>query len=279
METTKWSMISQGENFVREDMLMTYSEEEKQENMINRENAKALFSPEFVPLYIEYLDRLTMTECALYGFIRFYKKNNPWRMYFTNDQLWYILKCSPDTISRSISNIEKLWLIKTSRKIKSNWWQIRFIESIQIGSYDADSTFPTSQTRQNLQDNKNNINNILYIKNIPELKSNLSEEEINLYRHELYIIWVMMKLWYFIKHEVKDGVSPNLTIIENFIWLKTMLSRYIPRKEDWKLDRNKAKAETDDRFIYWKNPPKWKKSPTNFQLSLTNWMKPKQRKK
>jgi DNA-binding transcriptional regulator YhcF (GntR family) len=39
-------------------------------------------------------------------------------MYFTNDQFWKILRCSPETVSRALSKIEKDWIIKTSRKVK-----------------------------------------------------------------------------------------------------------------------------------------------------------------
>lgn len=282
MEKSEITITEYGEWYKKENMTFTYSEEEKQNNEINKENAKKLFSPEFVPFYMEEYERykFSLLEWLVYWFIRFYMKNWTGRFFFSSDDLSQILHTSKWTIDNTISSLKKMWLIQTGQKIRAWWWTIRFIMWVLSDNTTKltnqwDYTSPTSE----LHIKKNKINNILYIKNISEFENLLTEDEKQLYRNEIYIIWVMMKLWYSIKHEIKDGVSPNLTIIENFMWLKDMLSRYIPRKEDWKLDRNKAKAETYDWYIYWKNPPKWKKAPTNFQLSLTNWMKPKQRKK
>ena len=159
METT-WSSIQIDNN--NEDMYFTYSEEEKQENAIAKANSKLVFTPKFIPMYLDLLKQYTLTEALLIWFIDFYKSNNNDRMYFTNEQLAIILKCSSDTISRAISKLEKTWIIQTSRKVRAWWWQIRFITECNY-----DSTFSTSQTRQNLQarlvenlqTNNNNINN------------------------------------------------------------------------------------------------------------------------
>ena len=156
MITTWWSI--QIDN--NEDMLFTYSEEEKQDIEINKSNSKLIYSPKFIPIYPSLLDELSLTEALLFWFIDFYKSNSSDRMYFTNEQLAEILKCSSDTISRAMSKLEKLWYIQTSRKVKAWWWQLRFITF-------CDSAKTTSQTRQklqarlveNLQTNNNNINN------------------------------------------------------------------------------------------------------------------------
>ena len=71
MQVTEGSEISElsllsGENFTREDKLLTYSEEEKQDNEIAKENAKLIFSPKFIPVYPQLLDKLTPTEAILF---------------------------------------------------------------------------------------------------------------------------------------------------------------------------------------------------------------------
>lgn len=138
------------------EFMFTYSEEERQSNEINRENARLVFSPKFIPVYPELLKRgLTVTEALLFGFIDFYKSSASTRFYFTNDQLAKIIECSPDTVSRGISKLESLGLIKTSRRIKAGGGSIRFVTDI---SYKSDSTKTTTHTRQKLQTNNNKIN-------------------------------------------------------------------------------------------------------------------------
>jgi len=141
-----------------EEMLFTYSEEEKQENEINSENAKKVFAPKFIPFYPWLASAgLTMTECLIVGFVDFYcSSGTSGKFYFTNDQLAEVIQCSPDTISRAVSKIEKKGIINVSRKVRSGGGQVRFI---RLGkTYKLDSSFPTSWTRQNLQTNKNKIN-------------------------------------------------------------------------------------------------------------------------
>jgi hypothetical protein len=46
-------------------MYFTYPEEEKQENEIAKANSKLVYSPKFIPLYPNLLDRYTLTEAFL----------------------------------------------------------------------------------------------------------------------------------------------------------------------------------------------------------------------
>lgn len=150
-------------------IMFTYSEEEKQDNQINRANAKLVFSPKFIPIYPELLKSLTPLECMLFGFIDFYKSGCSDRFYFTNKQLATMLHHSEDWVSRSMSKLEKLGYIKTSRVVKAGGWQIRYINDIL---FPLDPAKPTSQTRQNLQTNKNTLNN-----NTNYIKYNYSDKE------------------------------------------------------------------------------------------------------
>jgi len=129
MEKTNW-YIENGNNT---DFLFTYSEEEKQQNDINKENAKLIFSPEFIPFYIEMLDFwLTNLEVLLYWFIRFYKKNWTGKFYFTDKQLSSILKCSEITIQRAVKKLKEKKIVLFSHKIKAWWWTVRFVNQVMI---------------------------------------------------------------------------------------------------------------------------------------------------
>jgi hypothetical protein len=126
-----------------EETLFTYSEEEMQENNINRENAKRVFSPKFIPFYPELMDiDLTRVEAIIFGFIDFYASSGSGsgRFYFTNEQLSEIIRCSPDTVGRAVSKLEKMSLISTKRKIKSGGGQIRFIRLDKNYKSDSDGT-------------------------------------------------------------------------------------------------------------------------------------------
>lgn len=89
--------------------MFTYDEAEQEENKINSANAKLVFKPKFIPVYPDMLDKVSITEALLFGFIDFYMSNNKnGRFYFTNTQLSEILNISPDTVSRAMIKLEKL---------------------------------------------------------------------------------------------------------------------------------------------------------------------------
>lgn len=169
MLKTPWSIT----DWERENFLFTYEESERQENQMNRENAKLVYSPEFIPLKPKFLDVFTSKEAIILSFISFYKKNWCWRMYFTNAQLAQIARCSEDIVSKAISKFIKMWYIKVSRKVKSWWWQIRFINEYNETPEWENSRLrkKLSQTKEKHGTNKNKINkNNIYTKynNIPK---------------------------------------------------------------------------------------------------------------
>lgn len=149
---------------VEKEMLMTHSEEEKQQNEINKTNAKHVFNPKFIPVYPNLLDQLTNTEALIFGFIDFYKNTSSGRFYFTNEQLATIVRCSEDTVSRAVSKLEKLGFIETSHRIKAGGGTIRFVNKVLYNpdlykTYKSHMTFSTTQTTEKLQTNNNKINN------------------------------------------------------------------------------------------------------------------------
>jgi len=220
-----------------------------------------------IPKEIWLSEALTTQEKIM--FVEIQSLDNENWCYATNSYFAKFFWLSDDRVSRVISSLYKKWYISVD--IDKTNGNKRIIHTLSL--------FPPIGENTQSYNKNNNINNIQKIKTISEFKTHLSEEEQNTYRNEIEIFSYLYKLWLSIKHEIKDGETPNLTIVEKCIWLKNMLSRYIPRKEDWRLDWNKAKAETIDRYTYWSNPPKWKKKPTNIEMSITNWMKPKQWKK
>lgn len=116
-----------------EDMLFTYDEQEKQSIEKNRENSKNIFSPEFIPYYLEEakIFKLTPSDTIIYWFIRYYMKNSKWRFFFESEDIWTMLNMSVWTVDNSFSKLNKLWLIDTWRKVKAWWWTIRFIKWVK----------------------------------------------------------------------------------------------------------------------------------------------------
>ena len=176
-----------------------------------------------------------------------------WYCWATNKQIWDKLWVSPETISVNLSKLEKNWYIHIEIE---NW----FDRKIYLGGV-------LKILKGGLEKSKeyNNINNI-YITEFEKLLEKLTEEEKQKFNNELSIIQKMFKMWYKIKNTKQE-------IFESIERPKKMMSRFIPRNEMWKLDWNKAKWHIEDRYSYWKNPPKWKKPPTNCESNITNWMK------
>ena len=118
-----------------EYQLFTYSEEEQQENRINRETADLVFSPEFIPIYraVEQKFKLTWVQSRIYGFIRFYLSTGEnKRFYFTNEQIGKVIGCSAKTVSANLGHLLELKLISASYRIKAGGGKIRFITGIRL---------------------------------------------------------------------------------------------------------------------------------------------------
>jgi len=118
-----------------ENMMFTYSEDEKQKNEINANNAELLFLPEFIPYYphIAKSYNLTDKETLFYGFIRFYLGvNKRKRFYFSNGNLSEMFSCSEKHVSTTLKKLKEVGLIDMSYKIKSGGGQIRFISWVNL---------------------------------------------------------------------------------------------------------------------------------------------------
>lgn len=159
MIKTTGTATTEHDAFSEEEHLFTYSEQERQDNEVNKANASLIFTPEFIPYRVNIKKRfgLTHIETLLYGFIRFYKTDNSIRFYFTSEQLGEVLDCAEKTIDNAISALKKKGLIQTSQKRKADGGTMRFINSVLLES--GKSKFPNSGSLSSpkLQANKNKI--------------------------------------------------------------------------------------------------------------------------
>lgn len=142
-----------------DERLFTYSEEEKQEQEVNKANAELIFQPAFIPFFpnIQRQYNLTDTEVKVYGFIWFYLSNGKRRFYFTNEQLAEVTNCYPTSISKAIHALEEKGLLKTSRKMRAGGGLIRFVENLSESK--TQSAQKAISVVSKKQGNNNKINN------------------------------------------------------------------------------------------------------------------------
>ncbi len=143
------------------DYMFTYSEEEKQDIEIAKTNSKLLYAPRYIIIQTEWLKDLTLIQAYIFWFIDFYLLEDWKRFYFTNEQIASICNCWERTVQDSIQILEKLWYIETSRRVKSWWWQIRFIKTINHieKNYWSDQKKTTGLTSKKLLGKEIYINN------------------------------------------------------------------------------------------------------------------------
>lgn len=162
MDNTWISVTEEKENCAIENFV--FSMEEHETNKLLKENQKCLFSPEFIPYYLEEVEKfwLAPLQWLLYWFIRFFLKRSE-KFYFSNEDLAKILKCSEAWINKAIKKLKDKWLIDVRTKSKFWWWTIRFIVTIRtidqwynsIIQSDTDGSF--LYKKNNNKENKKNI--------------------------------------------------------------------------------------------------------------------------
>ena len=128
MEITEWTITENYWDYKVENTLFTYDENERQENLINKNNAELILKPKFIAVDVVWLRWLWLSplDKQLYWFIEFFLYHND-RFYCTNEQIAKLFEVSINTVSSSISKLEWIWLIKSHYKIRAWWWKIRFI--------------------------------------------------------------------------------------------------------------------------------------------------------
>lgn len=146
-----------------------------------------IFSPEFIPYYIEEVEKyhLTPTEGILYGFIRFYlKRENQW-FYFTSQQIADILKTTANMINKSLTRLERKGLIEreTTRYSGGSKRLLRLSGTLPNGKNPpyqmVNSTLPNGKVKKNTKKE--------YIKKntIPKgIEQSSQEKTINISKNE-----------------------------------------------------------------------------------------------
>lgn len=196
MEEVREAVIERNQ----ESFLFLYDEEEGKDDFANEENAKLVFTPEFIPyrLKIKEAFKLSHVETLIYGFIRFYKINSQNKFYFTNAQLGEVVGCSESTAEKAMANLIKKGLLRVGYRVKSGGGKIRFVNSLlaEIGNSE-----PPKTEVQNLQ--KRRIN-----------KNKINKNKINNTEREKETVFV----------PVKTGTSPSKT---SFNWKEEYGEKYI----------------------------------------------------
>lgn len=176
MEITWWSITSQWDWYIREDMLLTYDENERQQIEINKNNAWLVFSPKFIPFYPKLLNLwLNISECLVYWFIDFYLHDDERKFYFTNEQIGEVFWLGSQYVSNIIKKLKDKWLIDTSYKIKANWWSIRFIKKLYVDYNHSYSQGITTVITNNNKINNNKKNNISSKEEISKAENDTTE--------------------------------------------------------------------------------------------------------
>lgn len=116
MEKTNWSITSEYMGWTREEFLFTYSEEEKQQNEVNKNNAWLLYEADFYPLYTDFLKLdINATELIIISYLYYWTKKGK-RIYTKNEDLAVLTKTSVPTITRTLKNLVDKWYISVVEK-------------------------------------------------------------------------------------------------------------------------------------------------------------------
>lgn len=134
-----------------EDFFFTYSEEEKQENEINKEYSNLIFNWNYLTIPREIFDLgLSGNDAIILAFISTYRGRNN-RFYFSNEQLSSMFNLSPVGISKILKKLSDKKLIDLSYKRKASGGQIRFVK------LSPTNTFYKYQLKQSISSNLNNV--------------------------------------------------------------------------------------------------------------------------
>lgn len=96
---------------------------------VAQENAKNLYSPEFIPYYLDVVQEFELTpiEGVVYGFIRFYTAKGR-EFYFSSKDLADILQLKSGTVDNCVAKLKLKKLIITDNRIKAGGGTRRFIK-------------------------------------------------------------------------------------------------------------------------------------------------------
>lgn len=155
MDKTEWSITSQYWNWTREDFLFTYSESEKQENEINKNNAGLLYEADFYPLYTDFLKLdINTVELVIISYLYYWTKKGKW-IYTNNESLAVLTKTSTATITRTLKNLVDKWYISINTKKMMTWTD----RKMQVTQPLIKMISATNQNDESYNNNKKNNTN------------------------------------------------------------------------------------------------------------------------
>lgn len=156
-----------------EEALFTYSEEEKQKNEINRENAKLIFKAKYliIPMSVFRDLGLSGNDAIVYAFIDSWLSEDHQRFYFTNDQLGAVFGINPITVSTILKRLKERGLIKLSYRMKAGGGQIRFLDLATSTNHKTLLKKTLSSSLANHEGNNNRLSSHKPIKEISEQSS------------------------------------------------------------------------------------------------------------
>lgn len=233
MEKTDWSIASQYGEGTREDFLFTYSEQEKQENKKNKNNAGLINNVEFYPIYTEYNWKMSLEAKVLMWFFRYRCKNGK-KIYQTNEELAALLECSESTVKRCLKELKDLGLIDYSIT-RVLWWTDRFfwLTSSQSSNWTLYKVHSDpSYKNYSLYTNFFSFDILVeYDVYIAELFENFPEEKLEQYKDILedFVVY---------RCETDKKWTPR--------WKKEKT-----RSLGWRLSTRKKRADTN----FWRNKP------------------------
>lgn len=116
MQKAEWSITEYHDWYKVENMLFTYTEEEKQRNKINENNASLIMFADFYCIYNSQLSMdTTLAEDRILWFLYYRTKN--WKyIYVKNEDLQKLIKWSEATVGRTLKSLEDKWYIDMSIK-------------------------------------------------------------------------------------------------------------------------------------------------------------------
>jgi len=272
---------------------MIYDEDKEQENKINKENAKLLFTPKFIPFYPHLIKLwLWLAECLVYGFIDFYLQSPESRFYFTNEQIGGVFWLWEQHISNCIKSLKDKDIIKCEYKVRSNGWKIRFIQLKQKLYSDYNNNYTQSITKvidNNNKINNNKINNIaiydfeMFWKSYPHARKWKKEEAKKYFMQndskevdaEVKLLLRKVELWLQDTQYIpacnlwiRDFVSTNATVKE--MYLKNFVFAIMENKTN-------TRAMQSQKFIsdFWadiaeKYRKEWSKAKNGLTIKLDN---------
>jgi len=143
-----------------EAFLFTYSEEEKQQNDINRANAELVFNSAYLTVPMELLRLgLSGNEVLILAFVNSWLCEHPNRFYFSNKRLSKMFNLTEVGVSKILKRLTNAGYIQMSYKRKADGGQIRFINVPTYTNFNYQLKQSISSNLNKVYGSNNNINN------------------------------------------------------------------------------------------------------------------------